>query len=147
MKVIFQQDVKGVGKKGELKNVSDGYARNFLLPKGLAIEATAQAMNDFNNKNAAAAHHKAEELAAAKQQAATLDGKIVKLTAKAGDNGRLFGAVTTKEIAAVLTKEYGFAVDKRKITAPDIKELGSYQIEVKTYNGVTAKMTVAVIPE
>lgn len=147
MKVIFQQDVKGVGKKGELKNVSDGYARNFLLPKGLAIEATAQAMNEFNNKNAAAAHHKAEELAAAKEQAAALEGKIVKLSAKSGDNGRLFGAVTTKEIAAVLTKEYGFTVDKRKITAPDIKELGSYQIEVKTYNGVTAKMTVAVIPE
>lgn len=147
MKVIFQQDVKGVGKKGELKNVSDGYARNFLLPKGLAIEATAQAMNDYNNKSAAAAHHKSEEIKLAKEQAQSLEGQIVKLSAKAGENGRLFGAVTTKEIAALLTKQFGFAVDKRKITAPDIKELGSYNIEVKTYQGVSAKVTVAVIPE
>ena len=147
MKVIFQQDVKGVGKKGELKNVSDGYARNFLLPKGLAIEATAQAMNDYNNKSAAAAYHKSEEIKLAKEQAQSLEGQIVKLSAKAGENGRLFGAVTTKEIAALLTKQFGFAVDKRKITAPDIKELGSYNIEVKTYQGVSAKVTVAVIPE
>lgn len=147
MKVIFQQDVKGVGKKGELKNVSDGYARNFLLPKNLAIEATAQAMNEFNNKNAAAAHHKAEEKAEAQAQADKLSGEIVKLSAKAGENGRIFGAVTTKEIAALLTKKYGFSVDKRKITAPEIKELGSYKIEVKTYQGIVAEMTVAVIPE
>lgn len=147
MKVIFKQDVKGVGKSGELKNVSDGYARNFLLPKGLAVEANAQAMNEFNNQKAAAAHHKAEEIAAAKEQAAKLEGQIVKLSAKSGENGRLFGAVTTKEIAALLTKQFGFSVDKRKITAPDIKELGSYKIEVKTYQGITASMTVAVIPE
>lgn len=146
MKVIFQQDVKGVGKKGELKNVSDGYARNFLLPKGLAIEATNQAMNEFNSKNAAVAHHKAEEKAAAQEQANKLNGQIIKIKAKSGDNGRLFGAVTTKEIATSLTKEFGFEVDKRKITAPEIKELGSYNIEVKTYTGIAAKMTVAIIP-
>ena len=147
MKVIFKQDVKGVGKAGELKNVSDGYARNFLLPKGLAVEANAQAMNEFNGQKAAKEHHKAEEIAAAKQQAAKLEGQIVKLSAKSGENSRLFGAVTTKEIAALLTKQFGFSVDKRKITAPDIKELGSYKIEVKTYQGITASMTVAVIPE
>ena len=147
MKVIFQQDVKGVGKKGELKNVSDGYARNFLLPKKLAVEATNQAMNEYNNKNAAAAHHKAEEIASAQALADKLNGNIVKLKAKAGDNGKLFGAVTTKEIASLLTEQFGFAVDKRKITAPDIKELGSYNIEVKMYQGIVAKMTVAVIPQ
>lgn len=147
MKVIFQQDVKGVGKKGELKNVSDGYARNFLLPKKLAVEATNQAMNEYNNKNAAAAHHKAEEIASAQALADKLNGNIVKLKAKAGDNGKLFGAVTTKEIASLLTEQFGFAVDKRKITAPDIKELGSYNIEVKMYQGIVAKMTIAVIPQ
>lgn len=147
MKVIFQQDVKGVGKKGELKNVSDGYARNFLLPKKLAVEATNQAMNEYNNKNAAAAHHKAEEIASAQALADKLNGNIVKLKAKAGDNGKLFGAVTTKEIASLLTEQFGFSVDKRKITAPDIKELGSYNIEVKMYQGIVAKMTVAVIPQ
>ena len=147
MKVIFKTDVKGVGKAGELKSVSDGYARNFLLPKGLAVEATSQAMNEYNNKNAAAAHHKAEEIASAQALADKLNGNIVKLKAKAGDNGKLFGAVTTKEIASLLTEQFGFAVDKRKITAPDIKELGSYNIEVKMYQGIVAKMTVAVIPQ
>ncbi|MBQ2391360.1 MAG: 50S ribosomal protein L9 [Clostridia bacterium] len=147
MKVIFQADVKGSGKKGEMKNVSDGYARNFLLPKGLAIEATSQAVNDYNNKNAAAAHHKAEEKSAAENCKKTLDNQIIKLTARAGENGRLFGAVTTKEIAENLNKQFNMNVDKRKISAPDIKELGSYKIEVKLYQGVSASLTVAVLPQ
>ncbi|MBQ2676426.1 MAG: 50S ribosomal protein L9 [Clostridia bacterium] len=147
MKVIFQQDVKGSGKKGELKNVSDGYARNFLLPKGLAIEATSQALNDFNNKNAAVAHHKAEEKQQAENQKKMIEGKIIKVTAKAGDNGRLFGAVTAKEIADALNKQFSLNVDKRKLTVPDIKELGSYNFEVKLYQGIIASMTVAVIPQ
>ncbi len=146
MKVILKQDVKGTGKAGELKNVSDGYARNFLLPKGLAIEATSTAVNDMNNKNAAAAHHKAEELAAAKKQAELLNGKAMKLPAKSGDNGRLFGAITSKELAAEIEKQFKIKVDKRKITAPDMKELGSYNFEVKLHQGVTATMTVAVVP-
>ena len=147
MKVIFQADVKGSGKKGEMKNVSDGYARNFLLPKGLAIEATSQAVNDYNNKNAAAAHHKAEEKSAAENCKKTLDNQIIKLTARAGENGRLFGAVTTKEIAENLNKRFNMNVDKRKISAPDIKELGSYKIVVKLYQGVSASLTVAVLPQ
>ena len=147
MKVIFQADVKGSGKKGEMKNVSDGYARNFLLPKGLAIEATSQAVNDYNNKNAAAAHHKAEEKSAAENCKKTLDNQIIKLTARAGENGRLFGAVTTKEIAENLNKQFNMNVDKRKRSAPDIKELGSYKIEVKLYQGVSASLTVAVLPQ
>ena len=104
MKVILQQDVKGSGKKGQLIQVSDGYARNFLLPKGLAIEATAQAMNDLKTR-AAAAQHKADvEKEAAVQLGKQIEGKTVKRTAKAGTGGRLFGAVTTKEIAEDLQK-------------------------------------------
>ena len=144
MKVIFKQDVKGVGKAGELKSVSDGYARNFLLPKGLAVEATSQAMNEYNNKNEAIAHHKAVEVATAKENAEKLNGKTIKLTAKTGNNGRLFGAVTSKEIAQLIKKEYSLDIEKRKITAPEIKELGSYSIEVKLHTGVSAKMTVMV---
>ena len=144
MKVILQADVKGTGKKGELKQVSDGYARNFLLPKGLAIEATAQAVSELKNRDAAAAHHKAEEKAAAEENRDKIHGKIVRLHAKAGENGRLFGAVTAREIGEGLKEQYGVHVDKRKITAPDIKELGSYTCEVKLYNGVIAEITVAV---
>lgn len=147
MKVIFQADVKGSGKKGELKNVSDGYARNFLLPKGLAIEATPQAMNEFNNKKEAIAHHKAEEVALAEQNRAKIHDQAIKLSAKAGENGRLFGAVTAKEVAAELKNAFGLEIDKRKITVPEIKELGSYQADVKLHPGVTAQLTVAVVPQ
>ena len=113
MKVILQADVKGSGKKGQLINVSDGYARNFLLPKGLAIEATAQAMNDLKNR-AAAAQHKADvEKEAAVQLGQKIEGKTIKRTAKAGAGGRLFGAVTTKEIAEDLQKQFGSAIDKK----------------------------------
>lgn len=147
MKVIFQADVKGSGKKGELKNVSDGYARNFLLPKGLAIEATPQAMNEFNNKKEAIAHHKAEEVALAEQNRAKIHGQAIKFSAKAGENGRLFGAVTAKEVAAELKNAFGLEIDKRKITVPEIKELGSYQADVKLHPGVTAQLTVAVVPQ
>ena len=144
MKVIFKADVKGSGKKGELKNVSDGYARNFLLPKGLAVEATPQALNDYNNKNEAIAHHTAVEVQTARENAAALSGKTLKLTAKCGANGRLFGAVTSKEIAALIKEQFKMDIDKRKISAPDIKELGSYEIEVKLHQGISAKMTVTV---
>lgn len=147
MKVIFQADVKGSGKKGELKNVSDGYARNFLLPKGLAIEATPQAMNEFNNKKEAIAHHKAEEVALAEQNREKIHGQAIKFSAKAGENGRLFGAVTAKEVAAELKNAFGLEIDKRKITVPEIKELGSYQADVKLHPGVTAQLTVAVVPQ
>jgi len=96
MKVILKADVKGLGKKGELVNASDGYARNFLFPKGLAVEANATAMNDFNNKENAKKYHKAEEIKAAQADAHKLEGKTFKLTAKAGANGKLFGSVTAK---------------------------------------------------
>ncbi len=144
MKVILLQDVKGMGKKGDVKNASDGYARNFLLPKGLAIEATNQAMSELNSKTQAVAHHKAEEKAAAESNKAKIDGKTLKVSAKCGESGKLFGAVTSKELAELLEKEYSIKVDKKKISAPDMKNTGTYSFDVKLYQGVIAKMSVEI---
>ena len=115
MKVILLQDVKSLGKKGELVSASDGYARNYLFPRGLAKEANAQAMNEFNNKAQAQKFHAAEQLQAARDTAAGLEGKTVKITAKAGANGKLFGSVTSKDVAAALKSQFGVETDKRKI--------------------------------
>ena len=142
MKVILIQDVKGTGKKGELVNVSDGYARNFLFPKNLAKEATNQAMGELRSKEAAAQHRIQVEKEAAMATAAELEGKTVKLTAKSGVGGKLFGSVTVKEIAEALEKQYGKKVDKKKITVEDIKAFGTYPAEVKLYTGISAKICV-----
>lgn len=144
MKVILKEDVKGQGKKGQLVNVSDGYARNFLLPRGLAMEADAQAMNDLKNKEETARHHAAMEKQNAEEAAKALKGKTVKLTAKAGSAGRLFGSVTTKEVAEGLKAQFQVEVDKRKISMADVKAFGSYEAEVKLYPGISAKITVMV---
>ena len=144
MKVILKEDVKGQGKKGQLVNVSDGYARNFLLPRGLAMEADAQAMTDLKNKEEAARHHAAMEKQNAEEAAKALKGKTVKLTAKAGSAGRLFGSVTTKEVAEGLKAQFQVEVDKRKISMADVKAFGSYEAEVKLYPGISAKITVMV---
>ena len=144
MKVILKEDVKGQGKKGQLVNVSDGYARDFLLPRGLAMEADAQAMNDLKNKEEAARHHAAMEKQNAEEAAKALKGKTVKLTAKAGSAGRLFGSVTTKEVAEGLKAQFQVEVDKRKISMADVKAFGSYEAEVKLYPGISAKITVMV---
>ena len=139
MKVVLKQDVKGSGKKGELVEVADGYARNFLLKRGLAIPADAGAMNELKNREAAKAYRLAEE------QKAAIDGKTVKLTAKAGANGKLFGSVTAKEIAEGIEKQLGTTLEKRKIVLKeDIKAFGSYTVEVKIYNGVSASVYVVV---
>ncbi len=144
MKVILKQDVKALGKKGELVNASDGYARNFLFPKGLAVEANATAMNDFNNKENAKKFHKAEEIKAAKEDAAKLEGKTFRFTAKAGANGKLFGSVTSKDISAKIKEDIGIDVDKRKISVDDIKQFGTYEAEIKVYQGISAKVYVQV---
>lgn len=144
MKVILLQDVKGHGKKGELCNVSDGYARNFLFPKKLAIEADNTALNDLKNREAAAAHHKKEEIDAAKATAAKLEGKTVAISAKAGSNGKLFGSVTSKEIAAEIKKSLGIEIDRKKMSVADIKNFGEYTAEIKLYQGIIAKITVKV---
>ncbi len=144
MKVILLADVKGKGKKGELVNVSDGYARNFLFPKNLAIEADSAAMSELKSRNEATAHHKKEEIEAAKKTAEQLNGKTVTITAKAGTGGRLFGSVTSKEIAEEIEKQLKIKVDKKKMTVADIKNFGEYTAEVKLYTGIIATVNVKV---
>jgi large subunit ribosomal protein L9 len=144
MKVVLKQDVKGLGKKGELVNASDGYARNFLFPKNLAVEANAQNMTELKNREQAAKYKVETETAEAKKNAERMSGKTIAITAKAGQNGKLFGSVTAKEIAEKIEKEFGIKTDKRKITVEDIKQFGTYEFEIKLYTGVSAKLFVRV---
>lgn len=144
MKVILVQDVKGSGKKGELINVSDGYARNFLFPKGLAKEANAQTMGELKAKEASMQHKIQLEKEAALAAAKELEGKTVKITAKAGSNGKLFGSVTSKEVADSIEKQFGKKVDKKKITMDEIKTFGTFTVEIKLYTGISAKVLVEV---
>ena len=145
MKVVLLQDVKSIGKKGELVNVSDGYARNFLLPRKLANEANAQAMNEPKNAEAAREYKIKTETENAQKNAGALSGKTLKIYAKPGQAGRIFGSVTAKEIAEEIKKQFGIEVDKRKVVLPmDIKAFGTYNFDVKFYGGITASMSVAV---
>lgn len=144
MKVILLQDVKGTGKKDEIVNVSDGYGRNFLLPRKLAVEATAQAMNDIKNRERAKEYHIEEEKKAARAIAQKLEGITVKLRAKAGNSGKLFGSVTSKEVAEEIGRIAGIDIDKRKVSMEDIKSFGTYSCEVKLYQGIAAKLYVTV---
>ena len=143
MKVILKQDVKGQGKAGQLVNVSDGYARNFLFPRQLAIPADAQAMTELRTKEEAAQYHARVEKEAAVNAANSLKDKVVVIKAK-GNGERLFGSVTTKEVATALDAQFGVKIDKRKISMDDIKSFGSYTAEVKLHTGVIAKVTVKV---
>lgn len=144
MKVVLLQDVKGLGKKGELVNTSDGYARNFLFPRKLAMEANSQAMSELKNREAAEKHRIDMDIAAAKASAEKLEGKTVRLTAKAGANGKLFGSVTPKDVAAAIAQQFSIELDKRKVVVEDIKAFGTYPVEVKLYNGISAAMFVMV---
>ena len=144
MKIVLKEDVKGLGKKGEMVNASDGYARNFLFPRGLASEVNAQVMSELKNREQAEKHKKAVEIENARNAAAELNEKTVKITAKAGQNGKLFGSVTAKEIAEQLKKSFKIDIDKRKITVEDIKSYGTYEAEVKLYTGISAKIFVSV---
>ena len=145
MKVVLLADVKGQGKKGDLVNVSDGYARNFLLPKKLAAEADAQIMNDLKNKEAARLHKIEVEKQAAKDTAAALKEKTVKITGTAGADGRLYGSVTSKDIAEALLAQHKIELDKRKIVLPEqIKAFGTYIVECKIYPEISGKLTVVV---
>lgn len=144
MKVVLKQDVKGLGKKGELVNASDGYARNFLFPKNLAVEANAQNMSELKNREQAEKYRIATETAAAKANAEKMSGKTIKITAKAGTNGKLFGSVTSKELAEKIADEFGIKVDKKKIVVDDIKQFGTFEFEVKLYTGISAKLFVMV---
>ena len=144
MKVILKQDVKGHGKAGDLVSVSDGYARNFLFPRGLAIVADAQAMNEFRNKEESVKYHAAVEKQKAEDAAALLKGQRLTVHAKAGQNGKLFGSVTSKEVAEELNRRFSLQLDKRKIVMDDIKAFGAYPVEIKLHPGVVAKITVTV---
>ena len=145
MKVILLQDVKGKGKKGQMLEVSDGYARNFMLPKKLAIEATADAINTMRMNDKAAAEKAAKERAEALEISKKLREMTLTVTAKGGGNGRLFGAVTTQEIAAALEKQSGIKLDKRKIVLNEnIKNVGTYTATCKLGYEITAPLTVKI---
>ncbi len=148
MKVVLKADIKGTGKKGDIVNVADGYGRNYLLARGLAVEANAKALNDIKNVRLAQEHHAQEQLDAAKAAAQKMDGKTLHLTARAGQGGKLFGSVTSKEIAAEIQNKFGETVDKKKIMLEsEIKSFGTFTAEIKLHPGVTAKVHVAVSEE
>lgn len=145
MKVILTQDVKAQGKKGDLINVSDGYARNFLLPKGLAIEANKQALNDLEGKREAAAFHRNVEEEKARNIAERMKEITVNLSAKAGAGGKLFGSITSKDVAEALKAQYKIDIDKRKFELKDgIKTLGTTEVLVRLYPQITGKFKVNV---
>ena len=145
MKVVFLADVKGQGKKDQIKEVSDGYARNFLLPKKLAVPADAKMMNEIKNKEASKQHKIDTEKAEAKALAEKLQKITVKITAQAGGDGRLYGSVTSKDIADALGKQFGITIDKRKMSLDDpIKAFGLYSINVKLYTEISGKINVSV---
>lgn len=147
MKVILLQDVKGQGKKGEVVDVNEGYARNFLVKKGLAEIATPSKLNDIAQKKSSADFHKAEEIKFTKAQAEELKGKSFTVKIKAGQGGKVFGSVTAANIADALDKS-GYKVDKKKVVLPQpIKTLGSYDIELKLMEGISTKIVVIVEEE
>lgn len=147
MKVILLADVKGSGKKDEIINVSDGYARNFLFPKKVAVEATPGALKEIEKKRAAENAREAERRAQAEEKARQLKGKVIRIAVKCGEKGRLYGSITTAEIAAELEKQHGIQVDKRKIDLSDpIRSVGDVEVSVWLYSGITTPMTVHVEP-
>lgn len=148
MKVILKENIKGVGKKDEVINASDGYARNFLFPKNLAVEANAENMAKLKAKQDSNTFKKSQEKEEAKKVAEKLSKIMLKIPVKTGENGKIFGGVSSKEIAENLQKTHQITVDKKKIDLKEaIKELGVKTIEIKLYEGVIAKVKVDVIPE
>ena len=147
MKVILLQDVKKVGKKGDVIEASDGYARNFLFPRKLAQEASDANMHILNNKKENERKQKLAELEAAQKLAGELKGKEVKITAKTGDSGKLFGAITSKDVAELIKEQYKIEIDKKKIVMDTIKLAGGYEIDVKIYPEVSTKMKVIIVPQ
>ncbi|SDK26426.1 50S ribosomal protein L9 [Alkalibacterium thalassium] len=145
MEVILLKDVKGTGKKGEVKNVSDGYANNFLLKKGLAKEATSGAKQELNMKKKAQKREEQEILEAAEKDKETIENGSIEIKEKAADDGRLFGSVTTKQIAKELEKQLGIKVDKRKINQSlPMRSVGTQHVEIKLHKKVSAELTVRV---
>ena len=148
MKVILLDNIKGVGKKDEVINASDGYARNYLFPKKLAVEANNENMAKLNNKKEAASYKKDVEKQKAEELAKKIKGIMLKIKVKPGENGKIFGGVTSKEISENLQQQYNMAIDKKKIELKEtIKTLGSFNVSIKLFEGVIAGLKVEVISE
>jgi large subunit ribosomal protein L9 len=146
MKVILLTDVKDIGKKSDVLNVSDGYARNYLFPRKWAMEATPAAVKEIERKHALEEKLEAERRAEAHQRAAQLSGKTIDMKAKCGEKGRLYGSITAQEVVDALKAQHGVDVDKRKVEVDPIRQTGEYDATVWVYSGVTAKMKVIVTP-
>ncbi len=148
MQVVLLQDVKTLGKAGDVVKANDGYARNFLIPKKMAVEANAANLAKLKQQKAYEAKVAAEELAAARALSASISGKTINMKVKAGEGGKLFGAIASKELAQEVEKQLGVAVDKKKIVLPDpIKTLGEHPVSVKLHKDVTAAIKVNVTAE
>ncbi len=145
MKVVLLSDLKGKGKKGDIVNVSDGYANNFLFKQKLAIPATKENLNSAIMSQQAEAHKHELELQAAKELKKSLDGKTVTIQAKCGENQKLFGSITAKEIASALNEQHGFDIEKKKIVLKDpIKDLGTYTVDIKVHANMASKVNVVI---
>ncbi|GAA0760206.1 MULTISPECIES: 50S ribosomal protein L9 [Clostridium] len=144
MKVILLQDVKKLGKKGDVVDISDGYARNFLFPRKLAEEANNNNIHILNTKKENERKKKLAEIEAAQKLASELKGKEIKIEAKSGESGRLFGAITSKDVAELINKKFNLSIDKKKIVMDTIKIAGSYDVELKLYPEVSTKIKVIV---
>lgn len=148
MKVILKQDIKGVGKKDQIINANDGYARNYLFPRNLAVPADKGNINNLQSKQTAEEHRKELEKQAAKETAKKIEETQLKLAVKSGENGKIFGSITAKEIAENLEKQYKIKVEKKKIQLEEpIKNLGIFSIEIKLYEGIIAKLKVNIISQ
>lgn len=146
MNVILLQDIKGVGKKGDLLNASDGHARNYLIPRKLAVEATKSNLNELELKQKSLENKRQQELLEAQELAKTLEEKVIKIEVKIGENGKLFGSVTNKEIAEALSKQAGINIDKKKIVLEEpIKNIGDITVGLKIHPKVTARLKVQII--
>lgn len=145
MKVILKQDVKGLGKKEQMVEASDGYARNYLLPRGLAVEASPTNVNIMKTRKEAEAHKKDREIAQAKELAKKIKDMTLTLKVKAGDNGKLFGSITGKDVAEAMKSQQKLEIDKKKLVMPDsIKSVGTFEVEVKLYPEINSKFTVKI---
>ena len=144
MKVILLKDIKGTGKKDQIIEASDGFARNFLFPKGLAREASATNLNAIENAKAAQKHREDVERAKAEETRKALSGKAIKIVARGAEGGRIYGSVTAQEIADELFKQYGVKVEKRRIDVANIRNAGDFTVSVWLYAGITAEMTAKV---
>ncbi len=147
MKIVLLQDVKGQGKKGELVNVSDGYARNYLFPRNLATPADAQAMNELKNRESSKQFHAEMALKGAKEAAEKVEGKELRIAAKAGAAGKLFGAVTSKRVAEELKSVFGIELEKKHIQMDDIKQFGTFPVKLRLHQEVSATLNVTVAEE